>query len=107
MTRKQPEELEENKSQDSTWSNPAKIARKVRELAHRSHRALKAGARPYVLALKGAEDRNEEVRDLHKEVSRLQQTIHAQHLGVLIPWVDALWRQLDDRLNSLGKAGTR
>ncbi len=46
MANTQPEELHEETSEDSTWSNAAKLSRKVRELAHRSYRVLKPGKQP-------------------------------------------------------------
>jgi hypothetical protein len=92
--------------QDSTWSNPAKISRKVRELAHRSHRALRGRTRPGAAARPGPDASQEDLRDLRDQVARLQQKIHALRLGVLIPWVDALRKQVEERLFN-EKAGAR
>jgi hypothetical protein len=89
--------------QESTWSNPAKISRKVRELAHQSHRALKTVARPHVLAPKEFQDRPVDLYELRNQVARLQQTIHARRLGVLVPWVDALRQRIEDLLASAEK----
>jgi len=89
--------------QSSTWSNPAKISRKVRELAHQSHRALKAAAHPHVLAPRDSQDRPTDLRELRNQVVRLQQKIHARRLGVLVPWVDALRQRIEDLLASTEK----
>jgi hypothetical protein len=86
--------------QDRTWSSPDKLSRKVRELAHRSRAALKAAGQPHVQALKSTESGREAIRYLRNQVARLQQTIHCQRLWVLIPWVDALRRRLEERLSS-------
>ena len=64
MTSVRFEDLPEGTSQDSTWSNPAKLSRKVRELAHRSYHALKAGTPPDALAQARPEDLAEDLRDL-------------------------------------------
>ena len=45
-----------------------------------------------------------DLNELRSQVARLQQKIHDRRLGVLIPWVDALRRQLEDRLGSSGSA---
>ena len=42
MANTQPQGSQEVASEDSTWSSASKLSGKVRELAHRSHRALKA-----------------------------------------------------------------
>jgi hypothetical protein len=101
------QDLRADAGQDSTWSNPAKLSRKVRELAHRSHRALKARTRPDVPARPGSDDTQEDLRDLRDQVERLQQKIHALRLGVLIPWVDALGKQVEDRIHNEREAGSR
>jgi hypothetical protein len=91
-------DVSEAASQDSTWSNAAKLSRKVRELAGRSYRALKAGPRREAPAPTGPQDRGEDLRDLRAQVARLQQKIHERRFQTLIPWVDALRRKVDDRL---------
>ncbi len=83
---------------ESTWSNPAKIGRKVRELAHRSHQFLSAGARPHVPVGQPGESQRENPAELLQQVDRLQRTIHARRLGVLTSWVDALRRRLEERV---------
>ena len=83
--------------QDSTWSNPEKLSRKIRELASRSHRALREGPRPEVAAHRSHTIEQDDLRDLREQVARLQQKIHALRLGLLIPWVDALRRRVEDR----------
>ena len=97
----QTNELHEVTNDDGTWSNPAKISRKVRELANRSHRVLKAGTRQDDPSQKlGPQDTAEDLSDLRAQVARLQQKIHARRLGVLVPWVDALRLQVEDRLGN-------
>ena len=98
MTSIRPEDFTEGTSQESTWSNPAKLSRKVRELAHRSYRALKASPRPDPRAPAASEDPAEDLRDLRAQVARLQQKIYQRGLKALIPWVDALGKQVEDRL---------
>jgi hypothetical protein len=70
-------------------------------MALRSHRALKAGAQL------SSEDIWEELRDLRDQVARLQQKIHSSRLGILIPWVDALRQQVEDRLRHERGAAAR
>ena len=98
MTDVQLQDTQEGVDQDSTWSNPAKLSRKVRELAHRSYRALKADPRPDPRAPAASEDLAEDLRDLRAQVARLQQKIYQRGLKALIPWVDALEKQVEDRL---------
>ena len=98
MSSTRPEDLPDSTSQESTWSNPAKLSRKVRELAHRSYRALKADPRPDPRATAASEDLAEDLRDLRAQVARLQQKIYQRGLKALIPWVDALGKQVEDRL---------
>ena len=81
-------------SEDSSWSSGSKLGRKVREFAHRSHSALKAGAQL-------PESPNELVGDLgdpRDQVARLRQKIHERRLGPVISWVGALQQQLEDRV---------
>jgi len=87
----QPESLD----QESTWSSASKISRKVRELAHRSYHAMKASRQPVRPASTGQQEIAGDLRDLRDQVARLRQKIHARQLGALIPWVDALWKQVD------------
>jgi hypothetical protein len=100
MTSIRLDDLAEGRSQDSTWSNPAKLSRKVREPAHHSHRALKAGPPPDAPAQARPEDLAEDLRDLR---AQLQQKIHERRLQPLIPWVDGLRRQLEHRLATYAK----
>jgi hypothetical protein len=105
MKNTQPQESHDDASQESTWSSAAKLSRKVRELAHRSSRALKARAqRPDFQNQAGSTDDVHDVGDLNDQVARLQQKIHARRRGALIPWVDALKKRVDMRLNSTRKA---
>jgi hypothetical protein len=100
MTDVQLQDTQEGVDQDSTWSNPAKLSRKVRELAHRSYRALRAGPRAEAAAPAPArpEDIAEDLRDLRDQVARLRRKIHERRLRALIPWVDALSHRVEDRL---------
>jgi hypothetical protein len=98
MTHIQSQDLQEGMGQDSTWSNPAKLSRKVRELAHRSYRALRTGPRADAPAPARPEDIAEDLRDLRDQVARLRRKIHERRLQPLIPWVDALSHQVEDRL---------
>jgi hypothetical protein len=103
----QPQESHDDASQESSWSSAVKLSRKVRELAERSSRALKAGAQPDPQNQAGSTDVVHDLRDLDDQVARLQQKIHTRRLGVLIPWVDALRQRLRDRLNNMGKTGAQ
>jgi septal ring factor EnvC (AmiA/AmiB activator) len=103
MTRTHSHKPQENASQDSTWSSAPKVSRKVRELAHRSHRALKA----WIQSHASRDVIGDDLRDLRDQVARLHQKIHERRLEVLIPWVDALQRQVEDRLGNEGKAGPK
>jgi hypothetical protein len=98
MTSIRLDDLPEGRSQDSTWSNPAKLSRKVRELAHRSYWLLQAHTPPDALAQARPEEIAEDVRDLRAQGARLRHRIHQRRLLALIPWVDALENQVDDRL---------
>ena len=85
---------------DSTWSSAPKLSRKVRELAHRSFHALRF--RSLLGSLNGARS-TEDLQDLRDQVVLLQQKIQHRNLEALIPWVDALRRQVDDRLDHTRK----
>jgi len=102
-TKDQPEGLD----QESTWSSASKISRKVRELAHRSYDAIKTARQPVPAAPGRHEEIARDLRDLHDQVARLRQKIHARRLEPLIPWVDALFKQVADQLNNAGKAARR
>jgi hypothetical protein len=90
-------------SGDSSWSSAPNLSSKVRELAYRSHRALKLTSRPP----ESPNETGDDLGSLRDQVAVLRQKIHARRLGVLMPWVDALQHQLDDRLGRDRKAGTR
>jgi hypothetical protein len=107
MTSVRLEDLPEGTSDDSTWSNPAKLSRKVRELAHRSYRALKAGTPPDAPAQAHAEELAEDLRELRAQVARLQQKVHERRLQALIPWVDGLRRELEQGLGNLRETEAR
>jgi hypothetical protein len=103
----QPQDWSQGTSQESTWSNADKLSRKVRELAHRSYSALKAGTQPYPQNQARSADILHDLLDLRDQVARLQQKIHARRLSAVIPWVDALRQQVEDRLVNALKSGTR
>jgi hypothetical protein len=94
-------------SSESTWSDAAKLSRKVRELAHRSYRFLKTSTRTDAPVQAGPEDVAGDNRDLGDQIARLQRKIHERRLNALIHWVDALHGQVQDRLDLARKAGAR
>ena len=96
MSSADPQNTPESSAMDSTWSSAPKLSRKVRELAHRSFHALR------FRSLLGSLNRArsiEDLQDLRDQVVLLQQKIRVRNLEALIPWVDALRRQVDDRLD--------
>jgi hypothetical protein len=107
MQNTQPQESHDDASQESSWSSAAKLSRKVRELAQRSSRAIKAGAPLDPQNQARSTDNIHELRDLDDQVGRLQQKIHTRRLGGLIPWVDALRQRVRDRLNTMRKTGAQ
>jgi hypothetical protein len=107
MTSSAEQNLQENSGQESTWSNPAKISRKVRELAHRSHQVIKAGYRDVASAREDSQATTEDPGELLDQVARLQKKVHERKLGALIPWVDALRDRVEDYLGSKGEGGSR
>jgi hypothetical protein len=102
MPNTQPHGSQDLVSEDSSWSSASKLGGKVRELAHRSYRALKAPA-----PQESFNDIGDDYRDLRDQIARLHRKIHERRIGVLIPWIDALKRQVEDRFGSAGKAGQR
>ena len=103
MATAEPEDTSETTGLDSTWSNAPKLSRKVRELAHRSFHALKTGSDPLARTQAGSTDILQDLRDLRDQLAKLQHKIHARKLEALIPWIDALTQQVDDRLGHAGK----
>jgi hypothetical protein len=99
-----PQNTPEIADTDSTWSNAPKLSRKVRELAHRSYHALKAPSPPAAQTGPISKEVLQDLRDLCDQIARLQHKIHTRNLSALIPWVDALRRQVDVRLGQSGKA---
>jgi hypothetical protein len=91
-------------SEDSTWSSASKLGRKVRELAHRSFRAIKSSPESVAQTQRRSSEVVEDLRDLRGQVARLQHKIHDRKLGPLIPWIDALRQQVEDRLGRAAKA---
>jgi hypothetical protein len=103
MTRFDASESSPGAGQDSTWSSAPKISRKVRELALRSYRAVNSEPRPAGPKNASPDDVVVDLADLRIQLARLQRKIHERRLGALIPWIDALRRQVEDRLGELGK----
>jgi hypothetical protein len=102
MASSQPRDSGENESLDSTWSNATKLSSKLREIAHRSHRVLKAGP----VSPESPDDIVDALRELRDQVARLHRKIHERHLEGLYSWVDALQQQVDERFGGQGKSGT-
>jgi hypothetical protein len=71
-------------------------------LAHRSHGVLRAGKRPDSVAQVSETEFAQDIRDLRDKVARLRRKIHDRQLYALIPWVDALRRQLEAGLATRG-----
>jgi hypothetical protein len=92
-------------SDDSTWSSAPKLSRKVRELAHRSFHALRSDQQAMAPASPSSSEVQEDLRDLQGQVARLQRKIHDRKLEALIPWIDALRQQVDDRLRAVTAGG--
>jgi hypothetical protein len=92
---------------DSTWSDAGKLSRKVRELADRSYRLLKTSPRTEGPVQAGPEDAAADHQDLRDQIDHLHRKIHERRLSALIPWIDALHRQVQDRLDVARKAGAR
>jgi hypothetical protein len=107
MRRIRFEDPAQRTSQDSTWSNAAKLSWKVRDLAHSSYRTLKSSTPPDAPAQARPEELAEDLRDLLAQVARLQQKIHEHRLQYLIPWVDGRRRQVEHRRGSPYEAGAR
>jgi hypothetical protein len=91
-------------SDGSTWSSAPKLARKVRELTQRSFHALKSGPMPDAQAPPRSNEVQQDLHDLRHQVARLQRKIHDRNLGALIPWIDALRQEVENRLGTSGKA---
>jgi hypothetical protein len=89
---------------DSSWSSAPKLSRKVRELADRSYHALNSGPQLVAETTARSQDVLQDLRDLRDQVAWLQHKIHDRKLDSLIPWVDALKRQVDNRLGDARKA---
>jgi hypothetical protein len=103
MANIQPDGSQELETQESTWSDASKLSRKVRELAHRAHRAM----RPPTRSQASADPVGDDPSDLRNQVARLQRKIHQRQLRALVPWVDALRRQVDARLEKDEEARRR
>ena len=90
--------------EESSWSSASKLSRKVRELAHWSFHAIRSSSQPIADTQPEAKYVVQDLRDLGRQVARLHQKIHARKIDSLIPWVDALKRQVDIRLADAAKA---
>jgi hypothetical protein len=101
------QDLRGDAGQDSTWSKPAKLSCKVRELAHPSHRVLRGRTRPAAVARPGSDNIQGDLRDLRDQIARLQRKVFAPRIGALVPWVDALGKQVEKRLYNEVEAGAR
>ncbi len=95
MANSQPQSSSDFVAQDLSWSSAPNLSTKVRELAHSAHSLLKGRK----VSPGCPEDIRVELRELSDQVARLRRKIHERQLGALIPWVDALQRQVDERLN--------
>jgi hypothetical protein len=100
MSSAEVENTPENSALESSWSSAPKLSRKVRELAHRSFHALRF---PSLLGSLDQARSTKDLQDLRDQVVLLQQKIHVRNLEALIPWVDALRRQVDDGLDHVRK----
>jgi len=100
MPHTRPQDLSDGLGQESTWSSASKLSRKVRELAHRTYRALKTGEPPADLAHVVPREMADDLRDLRNQVARLRQKIHDRQLQPLVPWVDELARQVEKTLTT-------
>ena len=101
MSSADPQNTSESSALESSWSSAPKLSRKVRELAHRSFHALR------FRSLLGSLNRArsiEDLQDLRDQLVLLQRKIKGRNLEALIPWVDELRRQVDDRLDHERKA---
>jgi hypothetical protein len=103
MTRFDTSDSPPRTGEDSTWSSASKLSRKIRELGIRSYRAVNSKSRPDGPKNAAPDDIAEDLADLRNQLARLQQKIHERQLGVLIPWVDTLRHQVEDRLGESGK----
>jgi hypothetical protein len=78
----------------------ASLSATLRELAVRAHRAVRAAdvadSRPG--ATGPARDSDKELSELHARIVQLEQSLGAQSLARLAPYVSALRRKIEDRL---------
>ncbi len=95
-----PQEFQKT-STDSSWSSATKLSRKVRELAQRSHHALQTSTPLEDRAQPRHDNPAEDLRDLRNQIAQLQSRIVARRLTALVPWVDALRRRVDARLETM------
>jgi hypothetical protein len=102
MTSTQTQNWPDARCSGSTWSDAGKLSRRVCELAHRSHRVLRAGKRPNDVAQVSETEFARDVRDLRDQFARLRRKIHDRRLYALILCVDALRRQVEGGLPTRG-----
>jgi hypothetical protein len=75
----------------------ASLSATLRDLAVRAHRAVRvADSRPG--ATGPARDSDKELSELHARIVQLEQSLGAQSLARLAPYVSALRRKIEDRL---------
>jgi hypothetical protein len=103
MAESELENMPQPLSVESSWSSATKLSRKVRELAHRSFLAIHSGRQQVDKNYERSKDILDDLRELNEQIAWLQHKIHARKLDSLIPWVDALKRQVDDRLGDVRK----
>lgn len=77
-----------NDDSSSSWSDPAILSAKLREVAVGSHRVMTA--RPA--------DQIERLRELRRRVERLQRKVRKHRMLALSIYVDALGARIDDQL---------
>jgi len=77
--------------------DPAGLSATLRDLALRSHRAVRAATT--ARADRGlTSDLDRELVELHSRIVQLQRSLHAQSLHGLTPYVSALRRGIEDQL---------
>ena len=81
-----------NDDSSSNWSDPAVLSAKVRELAMRSHRAVSAGP------VSQPAEHFERLRELRRQVERLQRKVRKHRMIALSFYVDAMSARIDEVL---------
>ena len=101
MTITERQETPKVASDDSTWSSAPKLSRKVRELAHRSFHALKSDQERMAAYLAFFEGSPGRAARPAWSGGPAACKIHDRNLEALIPWIDALRQQIEDRLHAV------